>query len=102
VDVYIGSSRRAIVTLSFETQVANNVERLGFQVIGASAIPALEWRTLTIGSPQLEFQGSRILIVTEDDGLNEGLNTFQTMHKTANNLANIPLVGEVQITVQPF
>jgi len=102
VDVYIGSSRRAMVTLSAEISIANNVERMGFQVVGVSTISAVDWKCLTISSASSEFQASRILIVKDDDGLNEGVNTFQTMHKTGNHTSSVPLVGEVQITVQPF
>jgi hypothetical protein len=40
VSVYIGSSRRCMVTLSAEIVIANNVERMSFQVAGASSISA--------------------------------------------------------------
>lgn len=103
VSVHIGSSRRCMVTLSAEINiVGSNVERLGVQVIGASTISAVEWKCLTISSAGGEFQASRVLIFESADGLNEGDNIFQTMHKTGNNVSNIPLVGDVQITVQPF
>lgn len=101
VSVYIGSTRRCMVSLSAEMLVENNVERVGVQISGASSISPVEWRALTIGSPELEFQGSRTLVFTAADGLNEGTNVFQTMHKTS-AAAPLPLVGEVQIIVQPF
>jgi hypothetical protein len=105
VSVYIGSSRRAIVTLSAEIVISNNVERMSVQVLGANnqvVVPAEVYRGLAISSAASEFQASRILILTEDEGLTEGLLRFQTMHQTGNHAANVPLVGEVQITVQPF
>lgn len=101
VSVYIGSTRRCMVSLSAEMLVENNVERIGVRVTGASTINQVEWKALTIGSPELEFQGSRTLVFTAADGLNEGQNVFQTMHKTS-AAAPLPLVGEVQIVVQPF
>jgi hypothetical protein len=101
VSVYIGSSRRAMVTLSAEILVENNVERVGVQVVGVSSIAAVDWKCLAFSSEVGELQATRTLIFEAADGLNEGLNTFQTMHKTANHL-DPPLVGEVQITVQPF
>lgn len=101
VSVYIGSTRRCMVSLSAEMLVENNVERVGVRVTGASNISPVEWRALTIGSPELEFQGSRTLVYTAADGLNEGVNVFQTMHKTS-AASPLPLVGEVQIIVQPF
>lgn len=102
VSVYIGSSRRCMVTLSAEIVIANNVERMSFQVAGASTIAAQVWRSLAISSASSEFQASRVIMLDAGDGLNEGLNKFQTMHWTGNHAVNIPLVGEVQITVQPF
>jgi hypothetical protein len=102
VTVDIGSSRRCMVTLSAEISIANNVERMGVQISGASSIAAVEWKCLTISSAASEFQASRVLIFEAADGLNEGKNVFQTMHQTGNHTVSVPLVGEVQITVQPF
>jgi hypothetical protein len=103
VTVYIGSSRRCLVTLSYEIQISNNVHRMGVQVSGASTVAAVEWRCLATGSiDDLEFQGTRTIVITAADVLNEGVNVFLTMHKTSTHLAMLPLVGEVQITVQPF
>lgn len=105
VDVYIGSSGRCMVTLSMEISISNNVQRLGVFLSGASLIGAMPWRALTVGSvDDLEMQTSRVLMFGPDNGftLNEGLTRFQVMAQTGNHLANLPLVGEVQITVQPF
>lgn len=105
VDVYIGSSGRCLVTLSMEILISNNVQRLGVAVSGATTIAALDWRALTLGcASDLEAQASRVLIFSSENGfpLQEGNTRFQVMAKTANHLADLPLVGEVQITVQPF
>lgn len=103
VDVYIGSSCRCLVTLSAEISISNNVQRLGVWVSGESNIGPMPWRALTVGSvDDLELQVSRVLLFDPSYGLNPGMNRFQVMAQTGNHLANLPLVGEVQITVQPF
>lgn len=105
VTVYIGSSGRCMVTLSMEISIANNVQRLGVAVSGMTAISPVDWRALTVSSvDDLELQVSRVLMFGPENGfaLNEGLTKFQVMAKTGNHLSNLPLVGEVQITVQPF
>jgi hypothetical protein len=105
VDVHIGSSGRCMVTLSMEISITNNVQRLGVFVSGPSLIGPMDWRALTVGSvDDLEMQASRVLMFGPENGLtlNEGLTRFQVMAKTGNHLSSLPLVGEVQITVQPF
>jgi hypothetical protein len=102
VAVHIGSTRRCRVSLSCETEVSGTIMWMGFQVNGASSIPAVEWRSLAVGGADVYFEGSREVILTEDDGLNEGLNVFTCMYRIGSNGDPIPIVAERQLVVQPF
>lgn len=102
VTVDIGSTRRCFVSLSAEMLITNNVEWMGFRVTGASNIEPQEYRSLTAGGPEIYLQATRTLVLEAQHGLEEGSNTFSTMHRTSIVPGDVPLVGECQIIVQPF
>lgn len=102
VQVYVGSSRRVVIDLTAEMSVDDNIEWMSVQVSGSSNIAAYPGNALVCGGDGANYlQATRRLVFEAVDGLNEGWNTFQTMHWTSSNVTS-PLVGEVSIIVQPF
>lgn len=102
VQVHIGSSRRCKVSLSAEMSIVNTIAWMGFRVSGASSIAAAEWRSLAGGGADTYLEATREVILTADDGLNEGLNIFTCMYRIGSNGDPVPIVVERQIIVQPF
>jgi len=112
VNVYIGSSRRCLVTLSNQVNVNNSIGNMGFQVRGASLIDASVPRS-TYLSARTSSNGtiasvSITTLLTAADGLNMGFNTFTTKYRVLNNGEPGDPAGtgaQFQariITVQPF
>lgn len=106
VDVVVGSSRRARVHISAAIALPGaNTEWIALQVSGPSTptIAPIDGRALKLGAgAAMELQATRTLIVTAADGLGAGVNTFQTMHKTANSASSIPIVTSCSLAVEPF
>lgn len=102
VQVDIGSSRRCKVSLSAEMSIVNTVVWMSFAVTGASSIAAAEWRALAGGGADTYLEATREVVLTADDGLNEGLNTFTCMYRIGSTGDPVPVVVERQIIVQPY
>lgn len=102
VTVNIGSSRRCRVSLSAEMSVSGTIAWMGFQVTGASSIAAVEWRSLAAGGADTYLEATREVVLTDADGLNEGVNTFTCMYRIGSGGDPVPIVAERQIVVQPF
>jgi hypothetical protein len=106
-DVYVGSSRRCLVTISAYIQVSQASARIGVQVSGSSTIAPATKHTavnfLNAGTGASGITSARTFMLTAADGLNQGLNTFTAKY-------NVFLVGtgtggnfgDRTLIVQPF
>jgi hypothetical protein len=77
-DVYIGSSRRCLVFMAVSmTNGAGAIAGANVEVTGASQIEPESTADASVGSEvQVGTSASSFVLLTEGDGLNEGLNTF--------------------------
>jgi hypothetical protein len=96
--VYIGSSCRCLVLISSVIGVNNTAGAMTFSVSGASTIAGdNNNRSMynssspgagTGGIPggnNIYIAGSRVILLTASDGLNQGFNNFQSLYTVVNN-----------------
>jgi len=106
-DVYIGSSRRCLVTVSGYIQVSQASGRIGVQVSGVSKIDPISQHTAVNyvqGSSDISgIATSRTFLLQSTDGLNQGLNTFKCLYSVVVNGGGTGAAfGDRTLTVQPF
>jgi hypothetical protein len=101
-DVYIGSSRRCLVFMAVSmTNSPGAIAGANFIVSGASQIEPESTADAYIGSEvEIGTSASSFVLLTEEDGLNEGRNTFtMKYYSTADKVAAFE---DRKIAVFPF
>lgn len=90
-DVYIGTSRRCLVFVKASMQVAGDAAMANIEVSGASAIAPDPAAPAFIGSGNstqaVSASAMSMILLTAEDGLNEGLNTFTVKYAVLNGVA---------------
>ncbi|MBN9739555.1 hypothetical protein DMP23_00285 [Amycolatopsis sp. A1MSW2902] len=106
VTLTIGSSRRALVSISAYLSLASNDNNyaggvMGFVVSGASSIGVSRTIAADIAAGGLGVSIGRTMLFTAADGLNPGVNTFTCKYK-ADTSFYPATIGSRNITVIPF
>lgn len=109
VDVYIGASRRCLVTISAQIGVGDCTGYVSYSVNGASTINAEEFRGAMLSSANITGGGSiagtvsKTSLLTAADGLNEGLHTFTTrVRRDDESAGSAYIVSDRDLVIQPF
>lgn len=106
VTLTIGSSRRALVSISAYLSLASNDTNyaggvMGFTVTGASSIGVFRTIAAEIAGGGLGVSIGRTMLFTSADGLNPGVNTFTCKYAAATS-SYPATIGSRNITVIPF
>ncbi|NUR80727.1 MAG: hypothetical protein HOQ21_09825 [Dermatophilaceae bacterium] len=108
VDVHIGSSRRCRVEIGGHISAFGGVAYMGFKVSGASSINPTNSKALGCGGSSATIQievtvdATRVINLSADDGLVEGLNTFTVMYQALLDPGGSTEFTDREISVQPF
>lgn len=108
--VYIGSSRRCLVTVSAQIATNGSAGAMSFTIVGASSVGTSDDRAAYVtGPPSAPFgnsaASSQTVLLTAADGLNPGFHTITTKYRVADagtgSGATAVFRGR-NLTVQPF
>jgi hypothetical protein len=108
VEVHIGSSRRCSVELGAHISAFGGVAYMGFRVSGASTIAPTNAKALGCGGStatipiEVTVDATRVVNLSADDGLVEGLNTFTVMYQALLDPGGSTEFTDREISVQPF
>lgn len=106
VTVYIGASRRCLVFMTANIFVVNDSAAMTFAVSGASSIDATVVRDQAANvfsdDPDNQYGGSAssTQLLTADEGLQQGINTFTAKYWSTNG--NSPIFAKRRLAVMPF
>lgn len=102
-EVYVGPSRKCLVTLSVQMGCISSTGIASYSVNGASTINAEDTRgcLLAAGTEAVVASVSKTSLLTAADGLNEGLHTFTTRVRKVGS-GPVCNIGDRDLIVQPY